>query len=63
MIGAGQVCQIASPWVDGIADGLEKNSPRMHDMIDRCVRAFLQGLVRRQTGVQGSRLGFSRNSL
>jgi hypothetical protein len=35
----------------------------MHDMIDRRVRAFLHGLVRRQTGVQGSRLGFSRNSL
>jgi hypothetical protein len=35
----------------------------MHDMIDRRVRAFLHGLVRRQTGVQRSRLGFSRNSL
>ena len=40
MIGAGQLWQIASAWVDGIAAGLEKNSPRMHDMIDRRVRAF-----------------------
>jgi hypothetical protein len=36
--GAGQVWQIASAWVEGIAAGLEKNSPRMHDMIDRRVR-------------------------
>jgi hypothetical protein len=42
MIGAGQVWQIASAWVDWIAAGLEKNSPRMHDMIDRRMRAFLQ---------------------
>jgi hypothetical protein len=35
--------------IDGIAAGLEKDSPRMHDMIDRRVRAFLQGLARNQT--------------
>jgi hypothetical protein len=35
--------------MDGIAAGLEKDSPRMHDMIDRRVRAFLQGLARSQT--------------
>ena len=34
MIGAGQVWSIASAWVDGIAAGQEKNSPRMHDMIN-----------------------------
>ena len=56
MIGAGHVWQIASGWVDGIAAGLGKNSPRMHDRIDRCVRAFLHGLARSQTGVQGGRL-------
>jgi hypothetical protein len=33
VIGASQVWQIASAWVDWIATGLEKNSPRMHDMI------------------------------
>jgi hypothetical protein len=31
--------------IDGIAAGLEKDSPRMHDMIYRRVRAFLQGLA------------------
>ena len=41
MIGAGHVWQIASAWVDGIAAGLKKNSPPMHDMIDRRVRAFV----------------------
>jgi hypothetical protein len=41
MMGAGQVWPIASVWVDGIAAGLERNSPRMHDVIDRRVRAFL----------------------
>jgi hypothetical protein len=56
MIGAGQLWQIASAWVDGIAAGLQKNAPRMHHMIDRRVRAFLQGLARNQTGVQGGRL-------
>ena len=56
MIGAGHIWPIASAWVDGIAAGLEKNSPRMHDMIDRRVRAFLQGLARSQTGVHGGRL-------
>jgi hypothetical protein len=56
MIGAGQVWQIASAWVDGIAAGLGKHSPRMHDMIDRRVRAFLHGLARSQTGVHGGRL-------
>jgi len=50
MIGAGQVWQVASAWVDRIAAGLQKNSPRMHDMIDRHVRAFLQSLARSQTG-------------
>ena len=50
MIGAGQVWQIASAWVDWIAAGLEKNSPRMHDMIDRRMRAFLQ---RRGDGDRG----------
>ena len=39
MIGVGQVWPIASAWADGIAAGREKNS-RMHDMIDRRVRAF-----------------------
>jgi hypothetical protein len=34
MIGAGQVWPIASAWVDGIAAGLKKNSPPMHDMIN-----------------------------
>jgi hypothetical protein len=34
MIGAGQVWPIAAAWVDGIAAGLEKNSPRMHDVIN-----------------------------
>ena len=56
MIGAPQLWQIASAWVAWIAAGLEKNSPRMHDMIGRRVRAFLQGLARSQTGVQGGRL-------
>ena len=37
MIGAGQVWPIVSAWVDGIAAGLEKNSPPRHDMIDRRV--------------------------
>ena len=55
MIGAGHIWQIASAWVDGIAAGLKRNSPRMHDMIDRRVRAFLQGLARSRTGVQGGR--------
>jgi hypothetical protein len=41
VIGAGHVWPIASAWVDGITAGLEKNSPPMHDMIDRRVRAFL----------------------
>jgi hypothetical protein len=40
LIGAGHVWPIASGWVDGIAAGLEKNSPPMHDVIDRRVRAF-----------------------
>jgi hypothetical protein len=44
MIGAGHIWQIASAWVDWIAAGLEKNSPRMHGMIDRRVGAFLHGL-------------------
>jgi hypothetical protein len=39
VIGAGQVWPIASAWVDGIAAGPEKNSPRMHDTIDRRVRS------------------------
>jgi hypothetical protein len=56
MIGAGQVWPIASAWVDGIAAGLEKNSPRMDDMIGRRGPTFLQGLARSQTGVQGGRL-------
>jgi hypothetical protein len=56
MIGAGQVWPIASAWVDWIAAGLEKNSPRMHDMIDRRVRAFRQRLARSQTGVHGGAL-------
>jgi hypothetical protein len=55
VIGAGHVWPIASAWVDGIAAGLEKNWLRMHDMIDRRVRAFLQGLACSQTGVQGGR--------
>ena len=56
MIRAGQAWQIASAWVDWIAAGLQKNSPRTHDMIDRRVRAFLQGLARSQTSVHGGRL-------
>jgi hypothetical protein len=56
MIGAGQLWQIASAWVDGIGAGLQKNAPRMHHMIDRRVRAFLEGLARNQTGVQGGGL-------
>src|SRR5208283_5505678 len=40
VIGAGRIWSIASAWVDGIAAGLAKNSPPMHDMIDRRVRAF-----------------------
>jgi hypothetical protein len=39
VIGAGQAWPIASAWVDGIAAGLKKNSPRMHDMIDRRLSA------------------------
>ena len=39
------------------------NWPRMHDMIDRRVSAFLHGLARSQTGAQSGRLDFSRNSL
>jgi hypothetical protein len=54
MIGAGQVWPIASAWDDWIVAGLEKNSPPMHRMIDRRVRAFLQGLARSQNGVQGT---------
>jgi hypothetical protein len=56
MIGAGQVWQVASAWVDGNAAGLENNSPRMHYVIDCRVPAFLQGLARSQTDVQGGRL-------
>jgi hypothetical protein len=56
MIRAGQAWQIAWAWVDWIAAGLQKNSPRMHDTIDRRVRAFLQGLARSQTSVHGGRL-------
>ena len=52
MIGVRHVWQVALAWVDGIAAGLEKNSPRMHDMIDRRVSAFLHGLARSQAGVQ-----------
>lgn len=63
MIGAGRIWQIALAWIDGIAAGLEKNSPGMHDVIDRRVRAFLQGSARRQTGVQGGSLDYSPNSL
>ena len=36
--------------------GLEKNSPRVQDMISRRVPRFLQGLARNATGVQGGRL-------
>ena len=39
-IDAGQLWQIALAWIDGIAVGLRKKSPPMHDMIHRCVRAF-----------------------
>jgi hypothetical protein len=57
MIGAGsRVWPIAAAWVDGIAVGLEKNSPRMHDMISRRVLAILQGLARSQAGVHGGSL-------
>jgi hypothetical protein len=42
VIGAGQVWQIASAWADGIAAGLEKNSPRMHDMIGRRAGALCE---------------------
>jgi hypothetical protein len=37
VIGAGQIWPIASAWDDWIVAGLEKNSPPMHDMIDRRV--------------------------
>jgi hypothetical protein len=37
VIDAGQVWPIASAWDDWIVAGLEKNSPPMHDMIDRRV--------------------------
>jgi hypothetical protein len=56
MIGAGHIWPIASAWFYGIAAGPRKNSPPMHDMIDRRVRAFLQGLARSLTGVHGGRL-------
>ena len=56
MIGAGHVWPIASGWVDGIAAGLAKNSPPMHDVIDRRVRAFVQGLARGLTDVPDGRL-------
>jgi ubiquinone/menaquinone biosynthesis C-methylase UbiE len=36
--------------------GLEKNSPRMHDIISRRVPSFLQGVARNATGVQGGKL-------
>ena len=62
MIGAGQLADCLGVGCL-IAAGLEKNSPRMQDMIDRRVRAFLQGLARSQTGVYGGRLDFSRSSL
>jgi hypothetical protein len=43
MIGAGQAWQIASAWVAPIRRRAgEKLSLRMHDVIDRRVRAFLQ---------------------
>ena len=45
MIGASQVWPSASAWNDWIAAGLKKNSPGIHDMIDRRVLAFLQGLA------------------
>jgi hypothetical protein len=63
MMGAGQVWPIASVFVDVIAPGLEKNSPPMHDVIDRRVRVFLQGLARSQTEVHSGSRDFSRNSL
>jgi hypothetical protein len=63
MIDAGHVWQVALASVDGIAAALEKNSPRMHYMIDRRVSAFLHGLARSQAGAQSGRLEFSRNSL
>ncbi len=63
MIGAGHVWPIASARVDGIAAGLEKNSPLTHEVIGRCVRAFLQGLVRGQTALQGGRPDFSPSLL
>jgi hypothetical protein len=54
---------LPSVWVDGIVAGGEKNSPPMHDVIDRRVPVLLQGLARGQTGVHGGRLDFSRNLL
>jgi hypothetical protein len=47
VIGAGQFWQIALAWVDWIAAGLEKNSPRMHDMVDHYELCLVLGLRRR----------------
>jgi hypothetical protein len=40
MIDAGQLWPIAAAWVDGIAAGLGKNSPRMHDVMTRFFLAW-----------------------
>ena len=52
MIGAGQLWQIAPAWLIGIA-AVWGSWPRMHDMIDRRVSAFLDGLACSQIGVHG----------
>jgi hypothetical protein len=57
-MGAGQVWPIASAWIDGTRLQAAENSPRMHDMIDRGVFAFLHGLAPSQTGAHGGRLDF-----
>jgi ubiquinone/menaquinone biosynthesis C-methylase UbiE len=41
---------------DQVLRGLEKNSPRMQEIISRRVPTFLQGFARNEAGVQGGRL-------
>jgi hypothetical protein len=49
---AGQLWEFASAWLMG-PPPLEKTREELLDMIDRRVRAFLQGLARSQNGAQG----------
>jgi hypothetical protein len=41
---------------DEVRRGLDKNSPRMQEIIRRRVPTFLQGVVRNEAGVQGGKL-------